>query len=108
MAMTALIGHSNFNLNNIHVVLNYGPLGIVKAVTEHIACDYMLVNTGTITLNHEAEVEIVMSIPGLEHSVHHRIRAQVSHCGTDGHATLSFRCCGEQTLLALLPYVTLH
>lgn len=106
--MTTLIGQSKVDLHNVHVVLNYGPLGIVRAITEHIAHDYMLVNTGTITLNHEAEVEIVLSIPGLEHSVHHRIRAQVSHCGADGHAILSFRCCGEKTLLALLPYVTLH
>jgi len=93
---------------DVRVVLNYGPLGFVQAVTEQIASDHMRVNTGSITLNQQAEVEIVMSIPGQKYSEHHRIAARVSHCGADGHATLSFHCCGEKTLLALLPYVSLH
>lgn len=96
------------SLHDIRVVLNYGPLGFVQAVTERIDPHYMQVNTGSITLNHNAEVEIVMSIPGVKYNEHHRIAAQVSHCGEDGHTTLSFHCCGEKTLLALLPYLSRH
>lgn len=93
---------------DISVVLNYGPLGFVRAITEHIGHNRIQVNTGSITLNHQAEVEIVMSIPGLGHSEHHRITAQVEHCDESGHAILSFHCCGNRTLLALQPYLTLH
>lgn len=96
------------SLQEISVVLNYGPLGFVRAVTEHIGRNQIQVNTGSITLNHNAEVEIVISIPGMKHSEHHRIAAQVSHCDESGHTILSFRCCGQKTMLALLPYVTLH
>lgn len=96
------------NLHDIHVVLNYGPLGFVQATTEHIHHDHMQVNTGSITLNHSAEVEIVMSIPGNKHNEHHRITAQVSHCDEGGRSTLHFRSCGKKTMQALLPYITLH
>ena len=106
--MAQLNQRTRGSLHDIRVVLNYGPLGFVQAATERISHDQMQVNTGSITLNHHAEVEIVMSIPGLEHSEHHHIAAQVIHCGEDGNATLSFRCCGEKTMQALLPYVTFH
>lgn len=106
--MSQLNQHRRESLHDIHVVLNYGPLGLVQAATEHISQDQMQVNTGAIILNHHAEVEIVISIPGLEHSEHHRIAAQVIHCGENGNATLGFRCCGEKTMQALLPYVTFH
>ncbi|MEN8169546.1 MAG: hypothetical protein ABFS08_04915 [Pseudomonadota bacterium] len=95
-------------LHDIRVVLNYGPLGFVQAVTESIAHDQMQVNTGSITLNKNAEVEIMISIPGRRHSEHHRISAQVLHCCEDGKTTLDFRCCKESTMLALLPYLTRH
>ena len=106
--MAQLNPHIKARLHDISVVLNYGPLGFVQAVTERIGRNQIQVNTGSITLNHKAEVEIVMSIPGMEHSEHHRITAQVEHCDESGHTTLSFRCCGKKTLLALLPYLTLH
>ncbi len=96
------------SLNDIRVVLNYGPLGFVQAVTEQIGQNHIQLNTGTITLNHNAEVEIVMSIPGSEYSEHHRIAAQVIHCGDSGSATLSFRGCTEKTMRALLPYLVRH
>lgn len=95
-------------LHDIRVVLNYAPLGFVQAVTERIAPHYIQVNTGSITLNHNAEVEIVMSIPGIKYNEHHRIAAQVSYCGTGGQTTLSFHGCGEKTMLALLPYLNCH
>jgi hypothetical protein len=68
----------------------------------------MQVHTGAITLNPNTEVEIVMSLPGSKYSEHHRITALVSHCDESGHSTLRFRCCGEKTMLALLPYIALH
>jgi len=95
------------NLRDIGVVLNYGPLGIVRAVTEHISLNRIQLNTGTINLQHNAEVEIVMSIPGVEYSEHHRINAQVLHCDEGGRATLGFHSCGEATMMALLPYLNL-
>jgi len=106
--MAQLNPHIKASLYDIHVVLNYGPLGFVQAITEYISHNQMQVNTGTITLNHNAIVEIVMSIPGIKRSEHHRITAQVSHCDESGHSILSFNCCGERTKLALQPYLSLH
>jgi hypothetical protein len=106
--MEPSISHITPALHDVRVVLNYGPLGFVQAVTEHIDRHTMQVNTGSITLNHHAEVEIVLSIPGARYNEHHRIAAQVSHCGEGGQTTLSFHCCGEKTMLALLPYLNLH
>ncbi len=103
--MEPLNQRSRVSLNDLRVILNYGPLGLVQAVTERISRNHIQLNTGTITLNHNAEVEIVMSIPGRQHSEHHRIAAQVIHCGEGGSATLSFHCCGKETMLALLPYL---
>ncbi len=106
--MDQLNRKSGFCLQDIRVVLSYAPLGFVQAVTERIDHNQIQLNTGSITLNTHAEVEIMMSIPGREHSEHHRISAQVSHCGEGGNATLNFHRCGEKTMLALLPYLTLH
>ncbi|MCW8917427.1 MAG: hypothetical protein OQL08_01215 [Gammaproteobacteria bacterium] len=106
--METSISHIPPRPHDIRVVLDYRPLGFVRAVTEHIGRHTMRVNTGAITLNHHAEVEIVLSIPGAQYSEHHRIAAQVSHCGEGGHTTLSFHCCGEATMQALLPYLNLH
>ncbi len=95
-------------LHNIHVMLNYGPLGIVRAATEAVARDHIRVNTGAVSLQHNTEVEVVLSIPGSKHTEHHRLRALVSHCDASGHTTLTFCCCGRETMLALRPYLTLH
>ena len=95
-------------LHDIQVILGYGPLGFVKATTEAIASDFMQVTTGAVSLHHNTEVEIVMSIPGREYSEHHRIGARVSHCDASGLTTLTFHCCGKKTMLALRPYLTLH
>lgn len=96
------------DLHNISVVLNYGPLGFIKATTECIGHDHIQVNTGSIALNHDAEVEIVMSIASLEHREQHRIAAQVGYCDESGHTTLNFLCCSGETIQALQPYVTIH
>ncbi len=106
--MDQLNRKNSFSLHDIRVVLNYGPLGFVQAVTERIGHNQIQLNTGSVTLNHHAEVEIVMSIPGRGHNEHHRITAQVSHCDEGGNATLCFHGCGEKTMLALLPYLTRH
>ena len=106
--MDQLNRENSFCLHDIRVVLNYAPLGFVQAVTERLGHNQIQLNTGNITLNHNAEVEIVMSIPGLEHSEHHRIAAQVTHCDEGGHATLSFDDCRKETIQALLPYLRLH
>lgn len=92
----------------VRVVLEYGPLGLVQAVTERIAHDHMLVNTGTITLNHNAELAIVVSLPGEKHHESHRIAAKVLQCDEHGLSLLGFHCCGEKTMMALLPFVTRH
>jgi hypothetical protein len=106
--MERLHTHLRQRLHNIRVVLNYRPLGIVQAITEEIAHDHILVNTGAITLQHNAEVEIMMSLPGIKHNQQHHISAKVSHCDESGHSTLSFSSCGRKTLRALLPYLTRH
>ena len=95
-------------LNDIRVVLNYGPLGLVQAVAERIGRNRIQLNTGTVTLNRHARVEIVMRIPTADHHEHHRISAMVTDGGPDGSTTLSFHGCCHKTLQALLPYVTLH
>ena len=100
--------YTRTRLDDIHVILNYGPLGLVHAVAERIGRNRIQLNTGTITLNHNALVEVVMSIPCAERHEHHRISARVTQCGSDGRATLSFHDCCHKTLQALLPYVTLH
>jgi hypothetical protein len=106
--METPIRHITPPLGNVRVVLNYGPLGFVRAITDYIDHGTMRVNTGSITLNHHAEVEIVLSIPGARYNEHHRIAAQVSHCGEGGMSTLSFLGCDEVTRKALLPYLSLN
>lgn len=106
--MEALNQCMRAGINDIRVVLNYGPLGLVQAVTQRIGRNHIELNTGTIALNHNAWVEIVMSIPSEEKFEHHRINARVSRCHEDGTATLRFHDCCHETLQALLPYVTRH
>ena len=106
--MAQSISYLRANPVDIRVALNYAPLGIVHATTESIASDHMQVNTGSVTLNHSAEVEIVVGIPGPEHLIHHRISAQVGHSGEGGYTTLLFQCCDAETLMALRPYFSQH
>lgn len=104
--MAPLDHHFMTRCQDIRIVLAYAPLGFVKAVVQHIYPTRMLVNTGFITLNHNAEIDIVLQIPKKNGGRPYHIPAQVSGCEEDGDSTLDFRCCSEEAMLALRPYLT--
>lgn len=92
----------------IGLVINYGPLGFIRAITEEVGYDHLCVNTGHVTLCQHSEVELVLSLQRDNRHEHHRIAATVSHCDQHGTATLTFCQCAKETLQALLPFVTRH
>lgn len=103
-----MLHHNTFmNHSSISLVLNYGPLGLIRATNTLIGQDSISVDTGRIALNNHSEVEIVLSIRTGDTSKTYRIPATVS--GSDEHGVkLQFRDCAKATLDALLPFVTCH
>ena len=42
----------------LHVMLAYGPLGLVRATAQELRFGGMVVDNGTVTLGEETEVEV--------------------------------------------------
>ena len=88
----------------ISLMLNYGPLGMIRATQKIIRENCIVVDTGRIDLNEHSEVEIVLSIRVGGTSKTYRIPAKVS--GKEEHGVkLLFQECAKATVEALLPFL---
>ena len=74
-----------------HIMLNYAPLGLVRATTRCVGENGMSVDTGAIALAHDAPVEISYSYRNEDRFVVHRRQAVVSGRSSNGATTLTFR-----------------
>jgi hypothetical protein len=72
-----------------HVMLACSPLGLVRATARHLRHDGMTVDTGTVTLDEQAEVELSFTQRHNGEFITHRIRARVS-ASSRGRAVLAF------------------
>lgn len=99
--------NNNTTESTLSLMLNYGPLGLIRASRTLIGDNCICVDTGCIALNDNSEVEIVLSIRNATRISTYRIPATVSGRGEHG-ITLQFRECAKATLEALLPFVTRH
>jgi hypothetical protein len=97
---------NGFDPSNINLVLNYAPLGLVRALHVEYGTQKMLVNTGCVTLAEDSEVDVMLSIGGPSPDFHF-IRAKVTGSHPDG-VILAFQHCDAATTKALLPYITIH
>lgn len=97
----------NMTESTLSLMLNYGPLGLIRATRTLVGENSICVDTGCISLNNHSEVEIVLSIRNAAGTNTYRIPATVS--GSNEHGIkLQFRDCARATLEALLPFVTRH
>ena len=86
--------------HGLSVILNYGPLGLVRGVTRDIRGDGLWVDTGRITLTRNAPVEVTFSVRRDNKTQVHRFNATVA--GTDTRGTsLSFQQCPSEVLRVL-------
>ena len=92
--------------SNISLVLNYAPLGLVRALHAEFGTQRMLVDTGCVMLADNSEVDILLSIGGPSPG-YYFIRARVAGKHPDG-VILDFQKCDAATTKALLPYITIH
>lgn len=93
--------------SSISLLLNYGPLGLIRATKPMIWQDSICVDTGCIALNDHSEVEIVLSIRNGDTAKTYRIPATVN--GNDEYGVkLQFKDCAKATFEALLPFITRH
>ncbi len=72
-----------------HVMLACSPLGLVRATARHLRHDGMTVDTGTVTLDEQSEVELSFTERHNGEFITHRIRARVS-ASSRGRAVLAF------------------
>lgn len=84
----------------LHVMLAYGPLGLVRATAQELQLGGMVVDTGTVTLGEEMEVEVSFTHRRKDEVVTHRISATVTRSFRGG-AVLAFRSHARTTLQVL-------
>lgn len=96
-----------YDSSNISLILNYAPLGLVRALHAEFGTQRILVNTGCITIPNNSEVDIMLCIGRDNPSDYHYIRARVTGSHPDG-VILAFQDCNSETTKALLPYITIH
>lgn len=92
---------------NVSLVLNYAPLGLIRALRAEFGTQRILVDTGNIMLADDSEVDILLSIGGSEAPEYHHIHARVIGARSDG-IILAVEHCESATIEALLPYITIH
>lgn len=78
-------------------MLNYGPLGLVRATSRHIHLDGMSVNTGPINLPCYSEVEVTLSFRKGKKLFVHQIDAMVTET-SDEETKLSFTNLREESI----------
>ena len=84
----------------LHVMVAYGPLGLVRATAYELRYDGMMVDTGAVTLDEQAEVEISFTHKRHDEYITHRITALVA-ASFSGCANLEFRSYARTTLQLL-------
>ncbi len=84
----------------LHVMLAYGPLGLVRATARELRLGGMIVDTGTVALDEEAEVEVSFNHCYKDEVITHRISATVTRSFRGG-AVLAFRSYARTTLQVL-------
>lgn len=67
-----------------HLILNYRPLGLVRATARQLDTDGLTVDTGCILLPPHATVEITLSFREAGRSHVHRLAAEVTTSGSNG------------------------
>lgn len=83
-----------------HIMLAYEPVGLLRATARELNDYGMTVETGMITLEEQAKVELSFTHRDRDEYVTHRIRARVTTSG-QGTAVLEF-CDYARTTLDLL------
>ncbi|WP_127478106.1 hypothetical protein [Sulfurivermis fontis] len=73
----------------LHIMLAYAPLGLVRATARQLRYDGMTVDTGMVTLDEQAEVELSFTHRHHDELITHRLRAQVV-ASSRGTAVLAF------------------
>jgi hypothetical protein len=96
-----------YDPSNISLIINYAPLGLVRALSAEFGTQRILVDTGCISLPNDSEVDIMLCIGCGAPSNYHHIRARVTGSHPDG-VILAFEDCDTATTTALLPYITIH
>ena len=83
-----------------HIMLAYGPLGLVRATACELRYDGMMIDTGAVTLDEQAEVEVSFTQKRHDEYITHRITALVT-ASFRGGANLVFRNYARTTLQVL-------
>lgn len=86
--------------SGVNIMLNYGPLGLVRATTHHIRVDGMSVDTGHISLPCHSEVEVTLSFRKGNKLFVHQIDALVTET-SQNETQLSFTNLREESIPAL-------
>ncbi|MCK5639568.1 MAG: hypothetical protein KAJ19_02180 [Gammaproteobacteria bacterium] len=93
-----MIKETSANENGrINIMLNYGPLGLVRATTHHIHVDGMSIDTGNISLPCHSEVEVTLSFRKGNKLFVHQIDALVTDTSQD-KTQLSFTNLQEEAI----------
>ncbi|SCZ50833.1 hypothetical protein [Thiohalomonas denitrificans] len=85
----------------IHLILNYPPLGLVRATAKLLGASGMAVETGCILLPSQAEVEVTLSYRHEGHNRVHRIPARVTR-SEPSETLLEFDIEGQTAIHSLL------
>ncbi len=91
----------------LHVTLNYGPLGLVRATPRELRPDGMTVDTGIVSLTGQSDVEVTFSFRKDDRTQVHRIGASVAGASPLG-AELIFHDNDRETYHALWELLRRH
>lgn len=84
-------------LNRFSIMLNYAPLGLVRANARDIRPDGMSVDTGRVSLPRNSPVEVSFSFRNKENRIQiHRFDATVIESDIEG-TNLTFHKCSDET-----------
>ena len=96
-----MIKDTSTNRNSrVNIMLNYGPLGLVRATSHHIRLDGMSVDTGPINLPCYSEVEVTLSFRKGKKLFVHQIDAMVTETSAE-ETQLSFTNLREESIPGL-------
>ncbi len=87
----------------LHLILNYPPLGLVRATAKIFSASGMAVETGCILLPGQAEVEVTFSYRHEGRNRVHRIPARVTR-SEPGETLLEFDTEGQAAVHSLLEW----
>ena len=66
------------------VLIHYGPLGLIRGVSENVSAEGMFVNTGRIALSDDELVEVTFSYPNSTEGRTFSISANIVHTSEEG------------------------